>query len=400
MQNQKTIAPMLSMDEEQYKLSYFSESLSELELNQSEYVKKGKNCYKKLRQWFKKDILHIEMFKSVCPKCYTKKVIKNNKKDRILYFYDEGEVHAEIQGYKCKKCGETFYTNINEIVPVNSNYTHDFIEKTLELVAYFYGSLRAVAYKVKKDTRVSVSHQTIENWILKTKNPDKDKIKRFSGYYIFDVQWIKITGDWVYRFTLFDTKFNAVVSDEIYSKENSKNIKEFLEKSTWNQNKIVITTDLDDKYKPIIEKLGFKHQWCMFHAFKNINKSVNKFIKENELTEEEQKEIIRQKLELFNLFSSKSFNSARNKFDYMMSKIKDFYTVIQEIMVDSFLPYFNTFFGFLKDDKIDCTSNKLENYFHKTMPRHIKKIMKTIDGAMARIWLRTKLWDERNGIGF
>ena len=80
MQKNKTIAPMLSMDEEQYKLSYFSESLSELELNQSEYVKKGKNCYKKLRQWFKKDILHIEMFKSVCPKCYTKKVIKNNKK--------------------------------------------------------------------------------------------------------------------------------------------------------------------------------------------------------------------------------------------------------------------------------------------------------------------------------
>jgi len=40
---QKTINTMFSMDEEQYKLSYFHESLSEFELNQSEFVKKGKN---------------------------------------------------------------------------------------------------------------------------------------------------------------------------------------------------------------------------------------------------------------------------------------------------------------------------------------------------------------------
>ena len=42
-----------------------------------------------------------------------------------------------------------------------------------------------------------------------------------------------------------------------------------------NKEKIAITTDLDKKYKPIIEKLGFKHQWCLFHAFKNFNKTIN-----------------------------------------------------------------------------------------------------------------------------
>ena len=59
-------------------------------------------------------------------------------------------------------------------------------------------------------------------------------------------------------------KQDIVVADEIYSKENSKNIKEFLEQNTQNKNKIAITTDLDEKYKPIIEELGFKHQWCLF----------------------------------------------------------------------------------------------------------------------------------------
>jgi len=54
--------------------------------------------------------------------------------------------------------------------------------------------------------------------------------------------------------------------------ENSKNIKKFLEESTREiKKKIAITTDLDEKYKPIIEGLGFKHQWCLFHAFENIN---------------------------------------------------------------------------------------------------------------------------------
>ncbi|MDR0901041.1 MAG: hypothetical protein LBM26_05205, partial [Methanobrevibacter sp.] len=120
MKNRKLTAPMFSMDEEQYKLSYFSESLSEFELNLSEVLKKSKNHYKKLKQWFKKDILHIEMFKPVCPECYTKNVIKNNIKTRILYFYDKGKVNSEIQGYKCKKCGEIFYTDINEMVCENS----------------------------------------------------------------------------------------------------------------------------------------------------------------------------------------------------------------------------------------------------------------------------------------
>lgn len=69
------------------------------------------------------------------------------------------------------------------------------MKKTLKLIAYFYGSLRTVADKVEKDTGIKISNQTIENWILKTKNYNKDKITRFSEYYIFNIQWIKIQGD-------------------------------------------------------------------------------------------------------------------------------------------------------------------------------------------------------------
>ena len=62
--------------------------------------------------------------------------------------------------------------------------------------------MRNVAYKVKKDTGVDISHQTIENWILEYENQNKECKDSYSGYYIFDVEWVKIKGVWNYRFTL------------------------------------------------------------------------------------------------------------------------------------------------------------------------------------------------------
>ena len=69
---------------------------------------------------------------------------------------------TEIHTYKCKKCGKKFNTDISEIVEENSNFTHDFKSKCLELVGLFFGSVRNIDYKVKKDTGVSISPQTIE----------------------------------------------------------------------------------------------------------------------------------------------------------------------------------------------------------------------------------------------
>ena len=265
-------------------------------------------------------------------------------------------------------------------------------------MSLFYGSLRNVVYKVKKDTGINVSHQTIENWILQSKYKNKDLLNRYSGYYIFDVEWVKIKGRWNYRFTLFDSKQNTVVADEIYSKEDSKNVKEFLEKNTMNKEKIAITTDLDKKYKPIIEKLGFKHQWCLFHAFKNFNKTINNYINENNLCKEERDKIREEKLKLFSLFESKSYKSARNKFNKILNEIKQFSEIIQSIVFDSLLPYFKTYFNFLNDKNIEYTSNKIENFFKRTLPKSVKKLMKTKKGVKSRITLRTEIWDQSNFI--
>ncbi len=142
-----------------------------------------------------------------------------------------------------------------------------------------------------------------------------------------------------------------------------------------NQNKISITTDLDEKYKPIIEELKFKHQWCLFHALKNFNKTIKKYIKENEPNNDEIDKIHEEKLELFSLFESKSFKKkkARKKLNEILNKINDYSKVIQLIICNSLMPYFKTFFGFLEDENIERTSNKIENAFQKTFPKSVKK---------------------------
>ncbi len=395
MLKRKTLAPINGLFDQGYKLSYFCEDLSKYVENQLKSLPNDYKVSRTLHKWFKKNIFHIEMFKPFCPECFSKFVIKNGVNERTLYFYDKGVVKTEIQSYKCKKCGKKFNTDISEVVEDNSNFTHDFKSRCIELVGLFFGSVRSIAYKVKKDTGVNISQQTIENWILGYKNHKNESKNRYSGYYIFDVEWVKIKGVWNYRFTLFDSKQDIIVADEIYSKENSKNIQEFLWQNTRNKNKIAITTDLDEKYKPIIEKLGFKHQWCYFHTLKNFNKIIKKHIRENKLNREEIKKIRKEKLELFSLFESKSFKNARKKFNEILSKISDYSEVIQSIICDSLVPYFKTFFAFLEDGNIERTSNRIENSFQKTFPKSVKRLMKIKTGAMSRINIRKEIQNQK-----
>jgi len=80
------------------------------------------------------------------------------KKERFIFMIKE-LWKQKFRLIECKKCGKKFNT---EIVEENSNFTHDFKSKCLELVGLFFGSVRNIAYKVKKDTGVDISHQTIE----------------------------------------------------------------------------------------------------------------------------------------------------------------------------------------------------------------------------------------------
>jgi hypothetical protein len=395
MTKQKTQAPMGILFDQDYKLSYFSEEISKYVENQVKSSQSLKRRSNRLNCWFKKESFHIEMFEPYCTKCYSKNLIKNGIKARKLYFHDEGLVEAEVQVYKCKKCGKTFKTDVSEIVKDNCNFTHDFKSKNLELEGLFFGSIRNIAYKLEKDTGISVSRQSIENWILEHQNDNNDTSNRYSGYYIFDSQWVKIKGTWNYRLALYDSKNDIVIADEIYSKENKDNIKEFIDKSTRNKERKAITSDLDEKYKPIIEGLGFNHQWCLFHARKNFNKIIKTHIKENKTNKDEKKKIYEERDELYELFNCKNYQMTRNTFNKFLNNLKEYTNVIQSILTNNIMPYFKTFFAHLEDTNIERTSSKIENIFLKTFPKSIKRQMKSIKGATTRINIRKEIQQQK-----
>ena len=47
---------------------------------------------------------------------------------------------------------------------------------------------------------------------------------RCSGYYVFDVEWVKINGKWKYRHTLLDSVSNCIVADAIYDFEDETTV--------------------------------------------------------------------------------------------------------------------------------------------------------------------------------
>ena len=100
----------------------------------------------------------------------------------------------------------------------------------------------------------------------------------------------------------------------------------------------------------LLNDQGLNTKWCLFHVFRNINKKIKAYIKANKVSDKEIEKIQREKLELFSLFDSKSFKSARNRMNEILNQIKD-YSKIKSIIVDSLMPYFQTYFTYLLDAK-------------------------------------------------
>ena len=257
MQNQKTITPNSILDVKQY---IFYDSDDGFVLSDPRFVKIFKSCQKALKSFdlsFKKDVPYFKMSLARCPYCGTRHVVKYGFTKRTLVFKDIGKTMVKVQRYICKRCSKTFQTDLTSLVDKNSNFTNDLKSESEHLISDYLGSLKNVCKSFKKFFGISVSHQTIENWLFVNENVLEFDLGRCSGYYIFDVEWIKVNGNWKYRHTLLDSVSNFIVADAIYDTENETTVTKFLKESTANKNKIAITTDLDKNYSLIIPKLGF-----------------------------------------------------------------------------------------------------------------------------------------------
>ena len=180
----------------------------------------------------------------------------------------------------------------------------------------------------------------------------------------------------------------------IYDTEDDTTVEKFLKESTANKNKIAITTDLDKKYASINPKLGFKHQLCIFHTKKSLNKQLKTFKDKNRISDEEYQECHKQLKMIKDLFDLNDYDEFKNEVQSLIYRKYDFHPVIYKIIRKSITPRYKSFIYHLKDKRIEKTSNKIENAFQKTMPKSRKRTFKTKRGVLKRIYRRDLIWND------
>ena len=207
---------------------------------------------------------------------------------------------------------------------------------------------------------------------------------------------LKINGKWKYLLALFDTKLNTLVSYKLVSKESPRAIYNFLSKSTRNKEKKSIVTDLKKEYRNGIYKLGFKHQFCLFHTKQKINRDIHNYFKKNKPENEEIKQIKAYKKDIFAILDAYDLESAKNKRDHLIKIQNQLLEPIFRILWKFIIPCFKNLIYWLENDNIERTSNKIENIFQKIFPKSIKKKMKLNSGVLKRFALKLQYWDKRN----
>lgn len=391
-------APNIILDEDQYIFNDFNQGFVLSDSNFVDLYYSYPDAFKHFTMYFKKDVPYFKLNKVKCPHCGGNNVVKYGFTKRTLVFKKIGVTDVQVQRYKCNECGKTFQTDLSTLVDKNSNFTNELKEESKHFISDYLGSLKNVCKTFKKSFGINISHQTIENWLFNEETILEFDSGRCSGYYVFDVEWVKPDGEWKYRHTLLDSVSNLIVADAIYDFENEETVKHFLTQATWNKNKIAITTDLDHKYPSIIANLGFKHQYCIWHAKKALNNSLKKLKAKFHLSKEEYEDCKKQLKMVKDLFDLDDYDLAERELQSLIYRKDEFHPVVFEIIRKSVSPRYKSFIYHLKDEKIERTSGKLENAFQKTMPKPRKKTFKTSEGILKRIYFRDLIWNENNAL--
>ena len=398
MTNTNIKASYSTMFDKQFKLSDFVPEFSRFRTNEDKNRIGCQSIDNNLFISTRKGKKYFKPVNVACPKCGSHDIVKNGTYSRKLIFLTIGEQNCIVQKYKCNKCGHILYTDLSSIVNGNSNITIPVIEHIEYLYSYFNGSLHKIRKSLKKEHNIEISHQSIENVILKSEYEIKHENWAFSGYYLFDALWVKKNGEWNYLLALFDLELNTIVAKELVDSETVDNVYNFLNQSLRNQNKYCIITDLKQEYRVAIDRLQIKQQFCTFHTKQLINREIKDYIDKNNTSEEEIEIIHDYKRLFFNIIDADSINDAkekRNKLIYLDSNVPN---VIHKLAFNLIIPEFKKLINYLNDSKIAITSNKIENCFLKNFPKHIKKLFKTDKGILKRFNLKLKYWDEDNAI--
>ena len=224
------------------------------------------------------EIIYFEHITPVCPNCGVKMNSNGSKKSK-----PNMHNHVRKKQYKCPKCNKSKITSIEDYIPKNSNYSYDIVEKGLNYDTITYMPYEAKSEIINLENNIKIPRQTVyyhestyTGEFLKRQEEINLKLLEKqgiipSGYYHYDEQFPYENGKPKVRLALIDSITHLVINDIIFDKEdfNKELVEAFLDSSLQGIPKEAIITDGDKMYPDILEKIGVKHQICVFHVLKN-----------------------------------------------------------------------------------------------------------------------------------
>lgn len=177
--------------------------------------------------------------------------------------------------------------NLEYLTPLigkNKQFLQEIKDKIPEIMKIGYQSLRKISKYFEIFLGIRISHPTIKNWSNKNHEETINNEKfEYSGYYLYDEQFLRLNTVRHYRLTLYDAILNIPVSERIVRCRIPKNTKKFILDSTKNKPFICLTTDLFPMYRNVADEIGVKHQLCTFHLFQTINHKLKVYCRRNKI---------------------------------------------------------------------------------------------------------------------
>ncbi len=402
----------------------------------------------------------------VCPVCgarLNKNGLTEFKLNKNLVIYK--------QKYSCssKKCDHYEIADTSKYIPKYGNYTFKIREKGTYYNAISYSSYGVLSEYVNHDYGTEISRQSIYNYhdanvdsyIKKEERKLKQLIENkntgFSGYYHYDEEFIKISGDVHVRMTIVDAHTKRIVNEQIKPKNkfNNETIKDFFKKSFQGKKLNTIITDGYSAYPDIISLLGANHQNCVFHVMQilmkylqkevnrlnrkiesldkkirhnkdkierlkkqgpvkkgGVNKKDTKTIRNREKRKQlkqqnsqyseklrkykkEVKLLVKCKEQISLIFKSKTLKTALKRFNKLKQE-KDKLPQLVCDFIEKFDKKIERSLQHTIDRNIPKTNNLAELVFRVTFPRKIKTIFRTVKGATRQIRLNDIKWTKNN----
>jgi len=106
----------------------------------------------------------------VCPRCQ-QRVSRLRRMCQCLHDLGDPrsgrprELTVRYAQYHCRQCGLYFSTDLRELCPPRSRYTHRVVQQAIRLVVEDNCPYRPASWQLWRDHRVFVPFATIQNWV-------------------------------------------------------------------------------------------------------------------------------------------------------------------------------------------------------------------------------------------